>query len=232
MNTPNIAFIPVRKGSKSIPGKNIKDFYGKPLLFWVLDTLTGMDLFEQVWVATDCPVTEKLVKGRYTDVRVFRRSSKNATCQSPTIDVVLEFLQSRRFRDDTIFLLAQATSPFTTACEFREAVRLINEDGYDSALSCVRMKKFLWSETGSPLNYNLSKKERRQDFKGFLAESGSFYVSKINRIEETGQLLSGKTGIVEVAPANSVELDEPSDWVMGEALMGYLIKQQADACEL
>ena len=35
----NIAFIPVRCGSKSIPFKNIKEFCGKPLVYWNLEAL-------------------------------------------------------------------------------------------------------------------------------------------------------------------------------------------------
>ena len=31
-----IAFIPVRGGSKSIPLKNIRDFCGKPLVYWTI----------------------------------------------------------------------------------------------------------------------------------------------------------------------------------------------------
>ncbi len=227
-----IAFVPIRKGSKSIPNKNTRLFCSKPLLFWVLDTLTSMNLFDQVWIATDCPVSEELVKNRYRDVRLFRRSPDNATDHSPTIDVVMEFLQSRNFPEETIFLLAQATSPFTNAGEFGEAVKLIEHGAYDSALSCVRMKKFLWSESGEPLNYDLKKNVRRQDFNGFLSASGSFYVNTVSRIMENRQLISGKVGVVEVAPANQVELDEPIDWVVGEAIMKYLKERQTDVCKL
>ena len=47
-----IAFIPVRGGSKSIPGKNIKSFCGKPLIYWNLYALQESDV-DKIVVATD-----------------------------------------------------------------------------------------------------------------------------------------------------------------------------------
>ena len=47
-----IAFIPARGGSKSIPGKNIKDFCGKPLIYWNLFALEKSELVDEVVVAT------------------------------------------------------------------------------------------------------------------------------------------------------------------------------------
>ena len=49
-----IAFIPVRGGSKSIPGKNIKIFCGKPLVYWNLLALQQSHLVDEIVVATDC----------------------------------------------------------------------------------------------------------------------------------------------------------------------------------
>ena len=49
----NIAFIPVRGGSKSIPLKNIKPICGKPLVYWTVRAACGCKYIEKVYVATD-----------------------------------------------------------------------------------------------------------------------------------------------------------------------------------
>jgi len=49
----NIAFIPARGGSKSIPLKNIKNFCGKPLIYWNLKSLQEASSIDRVIVATD-----------------------------------------------------------------------------------------------------------------------------------------------------------------------------------
>ena len=58
----NIAFIPVRAGSKSIPLKNIKELNGKPLVYWVAKAACGADCIDKVVVATDSDKIKEVVK--------------------------------------------------------------------------------------------------------------------------------------------------------------------------
>ncbi len=51
----NIAFIPVRGGSKSIPLKNIKPICGKPLVYWTVKAACECKYIDKVYVATDSP---------------------------------------------------------------------------------------------------------------------------------------------------------------------------------
>ncbi len=50
----NIALIPARCGSKSIPFKNIKNFCGKPLIYWSLLAAQKSNQIDEIYVATDC----------------------------------------------------------------------------------------------------------------------------------------------------------------------------------
>ena len=49
----NVAFIPVRGGSKSIPLKNIKPISGKPLVYWTVKAACGCKYIDKVFIATD-----------------------------------------------------------------------------------------------------------------------------------------------------------------------------------
>ncbi|MFH4258543.1 pseudaminic acid cytidylyltransferase, partial [Acinetobacter baumannii] len=48
-----LAVIPARGGSKRIPRKNIKDFYGKPMIAWSIEAAPKSECFDEVWVSTD-----------------------------------------------------------------------------------------------------------------------------------------------------------------------------------
>ncbi|MBW3010546.1 cytidylyltransferase domain-containing protein, partial [Acinetobacter baumannii] len=48
-----LAVIPARGGSKRIPRKNIKDFYGKPMIAWSIEAALKSECFDEVWVSTD-----------------------------------------------------------------------------------------------------------------------------------------------------------------------------------
>ena len=78
----NIAFIPARCGSKSIPFKNIKEFCGKPLIFWNLKALQESKNIDKVFVATDCKKIERVVNSfDFSKVSVYARNSENANEQ-------------------------------------------------------------------------------------------------------------------------------------------------------
>ena len=221
MTQKNICFIPLRRGSKSIKNKNWKNMCGKPLFCWILDTVLESGISDEIWIATDSPEVKEIVNERYDErVYVFDRCEQNARDESPTIDVILEFLKQYESADQRdYFILLQAPSPFTSVGELKALSAMLEQDLYDSVVSCLRLRKFRWDEAGFPLDYSLDNKPQRQEYKGFLIESGSFYVSRIAEIIRTGKLISGKIGLIEVDPVAIIDIDEESDWKMAESYL-------------
>lgn len=212
-----ICFIPVRKGSKSILGKNIRELGGKPLVCWILDTLLSSNISDEVWIATDCDKMETLITERYNgSVKIFRRSEYNARDESPTIDIVNEFLEINKPNKDSRFVLLQATSPFTSVQELHTLIEEMNKGEYDSFVACCRLRKFHWSEDGKPLDYSFQTKPRRQEYKGLLIESGAFYASTVRAILDSKNHLSGSIKVMEIGPAGMIDIDEEEDWKLAE----------------
>jgi len=221
-----IAFIPARCGSKSIPFKNIKDFCGKPLIYWVLKTIEDSKLIDIAYVATDCDEIDNTVKKfQFRKVIVYRREQENASDTSSTEDVMIEFLNKVKFENNDIFVLVQATNPFTTSEDLDSAINQLREEKVNSILSCARIKRFLWNENGTPINYDYRNRPRRQDFKGILIENGAFYINYIGNILKFRNRLTEKIGIYEMPEYTYIELDEEYDWFIAETLMKkYILK--------
>ena len=111
----NIAFIPARCGSESIPFKNIKIICGKPLIYWSLLALTKSKTIDQIYVATDCDeIKDTVIDFNFDNVKIFDRSSTNASNTASTESVMLEFLDNKVFSGEDLFVLVQATTPFTS----------------------------------------------------------------------------------------------------------------------
>ncbi len=224
-----IAFIPVRGGSKSIPLKNIKLFCGKPLIYWNLCALEEVDRVEKVIVATDSDEIESTVKSfGFKKVEIYRRDPLNATDTASTESVMLEYLLLNQYEDDELFFLVQATSPLTQSNDFNQALDLLENEQYDSLLSCVRSKRFFWNEGGTPLNYNYLSRPRRQDFDGLLMENGAFYINRVGNIKKNNNRLSGRIATYEMEEYTAVEIDEEDDWIVAEAIMRrHFLKPEA-----
>ncbi len=220
-----IAFVPVRKGSKSIPKKNIKLFCGKPLVFWVLQELQNTSI-NKIVVATDSNKIKNIVNSfNFSKVQLYDRQPDNAKDSSTTESVMLEYINSTDLNDNDIFMLVQATSPFTKKKHFDEGIKLFKR--YDSVLSCCISKKFSWREDGIALNYDIYNRPSRQNYKGYLIENGAFYISSVLDIKNSKNRISGDIGIYKMPDYTSMEIDEKVDWVIAESIMkNYLLKEK------
>jgi len=221
-----VAFIPARCGSKSIRFKNIKNFCGKPLIYWVLKAANESQNVNQVVVATDCNEIVKIVQSfHFSKVGIYQRSPENALDTSSTESVMLEYLSQSKHQENQYFVLLQATSPLTTSKDIDNAFKLLKEKQADSLITCARIKRFFWDEEGNSLNYDYRNRPRRQDFNGNLLENGAFYISTIKNIMSTKNRLFGKIAVYEMPEYTSTELDEPDDWTIAETLMKkYILK--------
>lgn len=216
----NIAFIPLRCGSKSISFKNIKEFCGKPLVYWNLEALENSNNINKIFVATDCKEIESIVRSFcFSKVEVYIRDEENAKDTSSTESVMLEFLNKQNFKDSDLFFLVQATSPLTQTKDFDEALEKLKVENADSLITCVRTKRFFWDSNAKPINYDFTNRPRRQDFDGLFMENGAFYINTIFNIKKDENRLSGKIAIHEMKEFTAVEIDEEDDWIIAEKLM-------------
>lgn len=222
----NVALIPVRGGSKSIPLKNVKCIAGKPLIYWTLKAACECQSLEKVYVATDSSKIKGVVEDfRFEKACVIERSAETATDTATTEAVMLEFAQKYRF--DNI-VLVQATSPLLRSEDIERGMSIFNEEGTESVLSVVRQKRFNW-EIGSngyatPQNYDFLNRPRRQEFEGYLVENGAFYITSREALMKSRCRISGSISVCEMDESTYFEIDEPSDWIIIEELL----KKQAD----
>ena len=215
----NFAFIPVRGGSKSIPLKNIKMFCGKPLVYWAAKAANDCPQITEVYVSTDSEkISETVDDFHLKKVKIVGRSAKTAEDIASTESAMLEFANQYDF--DNIILI-QATSPLIATDDLNAGMSKYFQGSYDSLLSVVRQKRFIWQEyegIAKALNYNPKNRPRRQEWEGYLVENGAFYITSRKRLLDSRCRISGKTGTYAMADSTYFEIDEPNDWLIMEQL--------------
>lgn len=208
-----VAIVPIRSGSKGIPNKNIKLLNGKPLVWWVLNSLQNSSVYKIV-VATDIEYVDLISSFNLSKVEVYQRDSDNSKDESSTEEVLIEVIENLYLNED--IMLVQATSPLTSYKDFNEAIEFYS--GYDSVLSVVKQKRFIWDSKGNSLNYNYNNRPRRQDWDGYLVENGAFYINHSSDILENKNRLSGNIGCFEMDEKTYYEIDSLDDWKIIENL--------------
>lgn len=214
-----VALMPLRGGSKSIPGKNLRPIAGRPLFAWSLGQALASDCFSRVVVATDSGEIRAAVRDLFGDrVALVERSAETASDTAGTESVMLEFQAAAAAFD--VLCLLQATSPLTLAADFLAARRSFEADNYDSLLTAVPLNRFLWSKSGTPLNYDPRKRPRRQDFDGgVMLENGAFYFTRAATLKATRCRLGGRVAVHPMPQEHLLEVDEPGDWDIIDLLL-------------
>lgn len=213
----NIAFIPVRGGSKSIKFKNIKKINGRPLIYWVLDAVVECNSIDKVVVSTDSDEIRDTVNLYNSNkILIINRSDEVSTDFASTESVMLEFAENYAFKN---IILVQATSPLIDSHDLTQGLELYKNA--DSVLSVVNQKRFIWNkqEYAQPLNYDYLNRPRRQDFQGFYVENGAFYITSKELLIKSKCRISGKISTYVMEEESYYEIDEPSDWIIVEKLL-------------
>ncbi len=220
------AIIPLRKGSKGIPGKNKKKLLGRPLFSWVL-TAAIFSSLDEVFVFTDDQEIIDFVNKEYqwtSKVKALLRNEANANDTASTESALIEFAEAIQYDFDILCLL-QATSPMTTSEDIDAVLNEIITNKKKSALTVVNTHRFTWNSDGTPQNYDVFKRPRRQDFEGLLIENGAVYATTKEAFLESNNRVSGTIGLVKMDETSLVEIDSMTDWKIIEELLVTRLKK-------
>lgn len=218
--------ITARGGSKGIPGKNIKTFYGKPLINYSINLARQFVGDDAICVSTDSEEIIKVVEGNGIKVP-FVRPGELATDTASSNAVIMHALnfykdQGRYF--DNVVLL-QPTSPLRLKKHVAEAIALYNTN-LDAVVSVVKSKTnpysnlFLADRNGFLVKMAEWKEvSRRQDAPVTYEINGAVYVFNVNSLWERKISEFEKRALFIMPSVHSVDIDEPSDWIWAEYLL-------------
>lgn len=215
-----VAIIPLRKNSKGIPGKNKKKMVGRPLFSWVLTEAIFSDL-DEVYVFTDDLEIINFIEKEYhwtSKIKTLLRNDQNANDTASTESAMMEF-SDKINHDYAVLCLLQATSPLTMSADINKVLNKITIENFDSALTVVKTHRFTWNSDGTPQNYDVFNRPRRQDFEGLLIENGAVYGTTKESFLNTKNRVGGTIGLVEMPEETMMEIDSRSDWNSVENLL-------------
>lgn len=204
--------IPARSGSKRIKNKNIIKFKKTNLLKFIIKEITNSKIINKFILASDNPLYYSKLDNLKDKVVFFQRGKSSSKDSSTSESVILEYLKKTK-DDSDILILLQVTNPFITKDQLDEAISEFLKCDFDSMLSAVKSKHFLWKDrkNSKPINYNYKKRPRSQNINGNFLENGSFYIFYKKNFLKYRNRLHGKIGIYEMPIESIHELDDMND---------------------
>jgi YrbI family 3-deoxy-D-manno-octulosonate 8-phosphate phosphatase len=116
----------------------------------------------------------------------------------------------------------QCTSPFVTAGDVDGVAAAVVDHGADSALTVADFHGFVWRPDGSGVNHDAASRQRRQDRPRELLETGAAYAMSVAGLREHGHRFFGRVEPVVVDAGRTLEIDEPQDLVLAQAMASTL----------
>ena len=139
-----IAFIPARGGSKGVPGKNIKEICGKPLIAWTIEAALKADCIDRVIVTTDDEAIARVAKEYGAEVP-FMRPAELSSDTASAIDVYLhatEFVMNETGEKIDKFMVLLPTVPLRTEKHIDEAFNQFKADGATTLISFAERAQY------------------------------------------------------------------------------------------
>lgn len=217
-----VAIITARGGSKRIPGKNIKEFLGKPIICYSIEAALASGIFEEVMVSTDDEEIAAIAKAAGARVP-FMRSAANADDYATTDDVLMEVLDEYERQGKTFTYMAciYPTAPFVTAKKLQDALQLLKDNQASGVMPVVRFsfppqRGMTIREGKLDYCYPENALKRSQDLEPMYHDCGQFYVYDTEKFRACrGNLPDGYLPI-EVPELEVQDIDNMVDWKLAE----------------
>lgn len=223
-----LALVPARGGSKGLPGKNVKDLGGKPLIAWSIEAGLGSAFVDEVAVSTDAE--EIAEAARRWGARVpFLRPAELATDGAKSIDVALHALDwyARGGIEFGYLLLLQPTSPLRTARDVDAAFALLSERKGKGVVSVCATEHHPWWSNVLPEDGCLGEFLRpellaasRQQLPPFYRLNGAIYLADTAYLRQGKAFLGKETFAFIMPPERSVDIDSALDFDLADVLVG------------
>jgi len=228
-----LSVIPLRGGSKGIPGKNIRKLGGKPLFMWTVESAREAGIDAHLYVNTDD--NEIAGAAEEAGVLVYRRPAELGGDSVPTIAVLQEMLLGLETKGEKFdaLLLLQATYPFRPSGMIAAALKAYREDRADSLVSVLTVPHqfnphWVFEAEGRHLRISTGEEDiikRRQDLPPAYYRDGALYISDVALIREGKSLLGQRLSYVLSDPERYVNIDHEEDWLLAEQRYRSLFAQ-------
>lgn len=226
-----LAIIPARGGSKGIPRKNIKSLAGKPLIAWSIESGRESKYIDRIIVSTEDEEIRDISLDYGAEVPFLRPkelAQDNTSSVDTIVDVIMKIKDIENLEYDFILLL-QPTSPLREVKHIDESIELLinNSDKYDAVISVTELEHpVFWNRKIDDskrlinfMEYDKSKKYRRQDFKKTFRLNGAIYLIKVDVFLNCMSFETKSTLAYEMDRKSSIDIDCIEDMELAEYYM-------------
>lgn len=192
-----LAIITARLNSKRVRQKNIKLFFGKPLIYWTILNAKKSKYIDEILFSTESKKIAKIAS-KYGCRVPFLRPKYLSRDNVDAHTVVIHAYKKIKKRFDYIILL-QPTSPLRTNYHIDKSIKLLIKRRGSSLISIFKSKtkgRFPLRKDNQNFYYNIN---------------GAIYIAKSNYLIKNKKFLNKDTVLFNMTKKSSIDVDDLND---------------------
>lgn len=221
MKKPSIlCIIPAKGRSTRIPGKNLKDLAGKPMLAYILETAKQAKGVDRVIVSTDSEEVKKVAESYGADVPFIRPDALTAddVTTREVLQHTIDWLEEHEGAVPDYILLLYPTSPLLKRERVEQAIEIALKRDSDSVISGELDKGHYWIEVEGGWERLYPQKQVNSQYQiPLFVENGAIYLTKTAFMRR--QYVADKADVVVMEPGENIDVDYPEDFAKVEEIL-------------
>lgn len=208
------AIVPIKAHSERLPGKNFREFNGRPLYHWILDTLESVEEIDNIVVNTDA---EEIIENppEQTGVEVSVRPERLRDDEVTTNIIQYEIDRT----DSDLYLHTYCTCPLLTAETISNAIEEFrNSPSHDSLLPVTKRQKRFYDADFNPINHDPQDLSPSQDIPPLYEDNSVLFMYTEETFEKFGRRLGENPLPFEIDEREAIEIDYLSEFEFAESL--------------
>lgn len=223
-----VALLPMKANSVRVKGKNFRDFCGKPLFRWILDTLLQVEEIDQIIINTDA--RHILAENGLIDTnRITIRDRKPEICgDHVSMNLVLADDVANVPAD--MYLMTHTTNPLMSADTIRKAIAAFIEakaaGTADSLFTVDKVQTRFYRADCSPVNHDPDNLIPTQNLEPWFEENSNLYLFTADSFAKTKARIGKQPMMYEGPYFESIDIDTPADWDFAVVAARFMQEQQ------
>jgi len=212
------ALVPMRHHSQRVPQKNYREIAGKPLFYYILNSLDACPEIDQIIVDTDSEVIMEGLRADFPAVMIIERPEALRADHVPMNDILL--YDTGQVPAD-LYLQTHSTNPLLKPETISDAIiKFKGQYGkYDSLFSVTRLQTRLWDQQTHPINHDPDVLLQTQDLPPVFEENSCIYLFTAKKLRERKNRIGEKPMMYEIKPDEALDIDEEIDFTIADIIL-------------
>lgn len=211
------AIVPIKLESQRVVNKNFKTINGKPLFFWVIETLLSSEYISEVIINCDEDIVEQTVSRLFDSVKFVYRPAQLKGNEISMNKIIESTLGS--CSNDSV-LQTHTTNPLLTTKTIDNAIKKHFDDEID-LFSVTKLQERVYNENSEPINHDPDNLIQTQDLKPIYLENSGFYIFSQKNFNKNINRITPYSKFYETSFPENIDIDDEDDFNLAETILRY-----------